>query len=123
MRSRSIAMVAIGTICLSAVAVTTLLVRTDIHDPTEGGLSVKIVNDRQEDLFVAPCEDLLCRKSMGGGRLLTTGEFIAPVMQPFTKVSFAVKAKEASDPVCLQLTLDEKIGKSYGLSALTPCTP
>jgi hypothetical protein len=48
---------------------------------------------------------------------------MAPMVQPFKDVPFAVKAVGAVNTTCLLLVLDKDIDKSYGLSALIPCKP
>jgi hypothetical protein len=112
---------AVGVGILAVFALLALLVRFPIRDPTEGGVTVLITNDRQQKLSVAPCEDNHCRHLVVGGRWLPPGESIAPTVQPFTDVSFAVKEEGASNSTCLLLVVEKDIEKSYGLSALKPC--
>jgi hypothetical protein len=113
----------IGGAVVATLVPLALRVRFPTRDPTEGGVTVLITNDRQTTLYVAPCEDNHCRHLVVGGRLLTPGASIAPMVQPFTDVPFAVKEEGSSASACLMLVLDKVIDKSYGLSALTPCPP
>jgi hypothetical protein len=119
-RNRSVILLIAGGLLLSGIVVA-LLIRFPVRDPTEGGVTVLITNDRQESLYVVPCEDQRCRQLVGG-RLLVPGASIAPTVQPFTDVPFAVKAEGTSNMTCLLLVLNKDINKSYGLSALVPCT-
>jgi hypothetical protein len=112
-------------IVVAAVAAVILVAMlAHVRDPTEGTVTVSIVNDTGRTIFLSMCEDGQCQHVASGGDDLTPGDALRQNVQANSVVPFFthdVVPQTASPVRCLRLTIGDTVASSYSVSQLLPC--
>ena len=95
--------------------------RLHVSDPTEGGRSVELVNDRGEAMKFSLCADQSCRHLASGSKVLKSGDVFRQSVQPYSVNPFAVEVPPGGPSKCQTLRVGATVNPRYLISQLTPC--
>jgi hypothetical protein len=95
------------------------------HDPTEGTVTVKIINDTTDIVHIGLCEDSKCRHIESGAATIGSGESFPQNVESRSAVPFSIQVvgpkHKRTTAQCLVLTVGPKVHPQYLLTDLRPC--
>jgi hypothetical protein len=96
-----------------------------IHDPTEGTVTVQIVNDTRGRLRIGLCEDSKCKHIASGAATIGAGASFPQNVEARSKVPLAIQDVPSnhrrSTARCMVLTVRPKVHRRYRVNDLRPC--